>query len=403
MRAILTFLVVVHAQTLAARESVTVPPERVGLSGERLARIGAMVEAEIAAGRFPGAVALVERKGELAYYQHWGDAAPESIFRIYSMTKPITSVAVMMLHEEGRFLLSEPVSKFLPELAEPEVIVDVDLGSLDEKRSIAERAHREITVHDLLTHTSGYTYGLFDDSTVDELYVQTNLFDFDTPLAELVRKLGELPLKHQPGTVWNYSISTDVLGRLVEVVSGTTLDVFFDERILGPLGMADTGFVVPEADAARIAELYQNGAPSTRFGADFTVAKALRSGGAGLASTASDYLQFCRMLLNGGELDGARLLSRKSVEAMTSDHLGGVDHGTLSPGYGFGLGFAVATDLGGMRQLGSVGEYNWSGIAGTTFFIDPHEEMIGIFMIQNLNDLTTLRRFKALVYQAIVD
>jgi len=403
MKHLLSLLLLVLAQPLAAEELRTVTPESVGLSSERLARIGGVMKAHIDAGRFPGAVALIVRKGELAYLEHWGSTTPESIFRIYSMTKPVTSVAVMMLHEEGRFLLRDPISKFLPELAEPEVLVEVDIGSLDEKRSIAESAERKITIRDLLRHTSGYTYGFFGNTKVDQLYVQANLFDFDTPLPEFVRNLGELPLKFQPGTVWNYSVSTDVLGRLVEVVSETTLDRFFDERIFVPLRMIDTGFVVPENDRERLAVLYQNGEPSTDRGSDFTVARAMLSGGAGLVSTVGDYLNFCRMLLNDGELEGTRLLSRKSVDAMASDQLGDANHGGLPEGYGFGLGFAVATDLGRMGKLGSVGEYAWSGIAGTAFFIDPKEDMIGVFMIQNMNDLTTLAQFKALAYQAIID
>ncbi len=403
MKFLLSLLLLVCAHPLAAKELRTVSPESVGLSSERLARIGAVMKAHIGADRFPGAVALIARKGELAYLEHWGTTTPESIFRIYSMTKPVTSVAVMMLHEQGRFLLRDPISKFLPELAEPEVLVEVDMGSLDEKRSIVEPAEREITIRDLLRHTSGYTYGIFGNTKVDQLYVQVNLFDFDTPLPEFVRNLGELPLKFQPGTVWNYSVSTDVLGRLVEVVSGTPLDTFFYERIFEPLRMVDTGFVVPENDRERLAVLYQNGEPSTALGADFTAPKAMLSGGAGLVSTVSDYLVFCRMLLNGGEREGTRLLSRKSVDAMTSDQLGDIDLGGLREGYGFGLGFAVATDLGRMGKLGSVGEFAWSGIAGTAFFIDPKEDMIGIFMIQNMNDLTTLAQFKALAYQAIID
>ena len=406
MKLLPSFLLLVLAQPLAAEELRTVTPEAVGLSSERLARIGAVMQAHIDAGRFPGAVALIARRGELAYLEHWGTTTPASIFRIYSMTKPVTSVAVMMLHEEGHFLLGEPISKFLPELAKPEVLIEVDMnsiGRLDETRSIVEPADREITIRDLLRHTSGYTYGIFGNSKVDQLYVQANLFNFDTPLPEFVRDLGELPLKFQPGAVWNYSVSTDVLGRLVEVVSGTPLDTFFHERIFEPLRMVDTGFVVPADERERLAVLYQNGEPSTALGADFTVPKAMLSGGAGLVSTVSDYLGFCRMLLNGGELEGTRLLSRKSVDAMASDQLGDADHGSLPEGYGFGLGFAVATDLGRMGKLGSVGEFAWSGIAGTSFFVDPEEDMIGILMIQNLNDLTTLSRFKALAYQAIID
>ena len=233
MKFLLSLLLLVCAHPLAAKELRTVAPASVGLSSERLARIGAVMKAHIDAGRFPGAVALIARQGELAYIEHWGTTTPESIFRIYSMTKPVTTVAVMMLHEEGRFLLRDPISKFLPELAEPEVLVEVDMGSLDEKRSIAEPAEREITIRDLLRHTSGYTYG-FGNTKVDQLYVQANVFDFDTPLPEFVRNLGDLPLKFQPGAVWNYSVSTDVLGRLIEVVSGTTLDRFFDERIFEP-------------------------------------------------------------------------------------------------------------------------------------------------------------------------
>ena len=269
MKLLLSVLLLVLAQPLAAEELRTVTPEAVGLSSERLARIGAVMQAHIDAGRFPGAVALIARKGELAYLEHWGTTTPASIFRIYSMTKPVTSVAVMMLHEEGHFLLGEPISKFLPELAEPEVLVEVDMGGLGEKRSLVEPADRKITIRDLLRHTSGYTYGIFGNSKVDQLYVQANMVAFDRPLPEYVQALSELPLKYQPGTVWNYSVSTDVLGRLVEVVSESSLDRFFDERIFEPLRMVDSGFVVPEPDRERLAVLYQNGEPSTTLGGDY--------------------------------------------------------------------------------------------------------------------------------------
>jgi CubicO group peptidase (beta-lactamase class C family) len=402
MRHLVSLLLVTLVQPVAAKELVTVSPESVGLSSERLSRIETVMKGHIDSGRFPGAVALIERKGKIAYLEHWGTTTPESIFRLYSMTKPVISVAVMMLHEEGRFLLSDPVSKFIPELAEPEVLVEVDMGSLDETRSIAESAHREITIRDLLRHTSGYTYGMFDDSTVDELYRQKNVLDFTEPLAEMVDKLGELPLKYQPGTVWNYSVSTDVLARLIEVVSEKPVDVFLHERLLGPLAMVDTEFGVVDTNRERLALLYRDGAPA-RGGFDIGERQALLSGGAGLVSTVADYLRFCRMLMYQGELDGTRILSRKSVEAMTSDQLGDIDHGSLREGYGFGLGFAVATDVGRMGRLGSVGEFYWGGLAGTTFFVDPAEEMIGIFMIQNLNDFVPRDQFKALAYQAIID
>ena len=286
MKFLLSLLLLVCAHPLAAKELRTVAPASVGLSSERLARIGAVMKAHIDAGRFPGAVALIARQGELAYIEHWGTTTPESIFRIYSMTKPVTTVAVMMLHEEGRFLLRDPISKFLPELAEPEVLVEVDMGSLDEKRSIAEPAEREITIRDLLRHTSGYTYG-FGNTKVDQLYVQANVFDFDTPLPEFVRNLGDLPLKFQPGAVWNYSVSTDVLGRLVEVVSGTTRWIGFStSESSNRFKWSTPGSSYPRTIGNDLrCSIAMVGRPR-QLGDDFTVPKAMLSGGAGLVSTA---------------------------------------------------------------------------------------------------------------------
>ncbi len=412
-------------------------PATVGLSNDRLARITAAMESDVAAGRIAGALGLVARNGQVAYFEARGKAdrergvamRPDTIFRIYSMSKPITNAALMMLYEEGRFRLSDPVAKYLPELENVMVLVDKRAGerggpsgvgtllgdreepevSPDEYELV--KPNRPMTVQDLMRHTSGLTYGFSQNDLVDRMYRRARLLDFNKTLAEAVAKLGTLPLKHQPGTEFEYSVSVDVQGRLIEVLSGMALDEFLQQRVFDPLLMADTGFYVPEPKWNRLAQIYQplDGGAKIKaregeLGGRYTKKPALLSGGGGMVSTASDYLRFCQMMLNGGELDGVRLLSRKTVELMTIDHLAatGVDRGN---GYGFGLGFAVATDLARSASIGSVGEYNWGGAAGTRFWIDPQEKMIGIYMVQILphDGLFYGDVFRRLAYQAIVD
>ena len=358
---------------------------------------------------------MVLRHGKLAYTGTWGmrdvaardPAEADDIFRIFSMTKPITSVAVMMLYEEGHFFLSDPVGRYLPELA------DLPVAKLSEATSAddipTERARRPMTIQDLLRHTSGLTYGVFSNSVVDSLYSRTGALAQPT-LADMVTELGEIPLMYQPGTRWHYSLSTDVLGRLVEVVSGQSFNAFLRERIFEPLGMVDTGFHVPASEHDRFSRSYgHEGAERTLTLGDtlgFTRPPTMFSGGGGLVSTAHDYARFAQMLLNGGELDGARILGRKTIELMTVDHLpDGVPTEFLSPGWGFGLGFTVKNEAGMDGMPGSVGNYYWYGVQGTSFWVDPEEDLIGIFMIQIRpnRDITFRRQFKRLVYQAVIN
>ena len=385
-------------------------PEDVGLSTERLARLATITRDHVEAGRLPGAVILLARQGKIAYFESFGhrDRAKglamttDAIFRIYSMTKPITSVAVMMLQEEGYFQVYDPVSRYLPELAKLKVGNERTDPSTGQKTFEAVDAAREITIQDLLRHTSGFTYGNRGVAPVNRMYQEAKIGSRDDTNAELVTKLGGLPLLYQPGTRFEYGVSTDVLGRLVEVVSGTSLGQFFQERIFRPLGMRDSGFVVPPDKLGRAAQPWQRpGEPATpRF--DVGLRARYESGGGGLVSTAEDYLRFSLMLLHHGEWNGVRLLGKKTVEYMTADHLGVIPVAT--PGLGFGLGFQVRRDAGIVGIAGSVGEYGWAGNAGTLFWIDPKEQLIALYMIQvGAAERIALRnQFRSLVEQAIV-
>jgi len=397
-----------------AQGAERVRPEEVGLSSERLSRIGEFALAEMEKGRIAGAVCLVARRGHIVYFESVGKADIEedramredSIFRIASMTKPIVSLAVMMLHEEGRFLLDDPISRFIPELGKLRVAVVPEGEAVSPEALETVPAAREVTIHDLLTHRSGFTYGFINQGPVGELYRRARLLESSTT-EELVRRLAELPLVHQPGTTFEYSHSTDVLGRLVEVVSGQRLDRFLEERILLPLGMKDTKFYLSAEEADRLVTLYQRGeAPSLKpldGGRESRLVvgpKTWFSGGGGLVSTAADYYRFLQMLLNGGELEGTRLVSRKTVELMTKDHVG--KEIPIYPGYGFGLGFAVRQELGKGHSLGSEGDYTWGGIFNTVFWVDPKEELILIFLTNfSPYDLDQRWYVKTLVYQAI--
>jgi len=408
------FLLLLSLVPTLALGAERVRPEEVGLSSERLSRIGEFALAEMEKGRIAGAVSLVARRGHIVYFESAGKADIEegramredSIFRIASMTKPIVSLAVMMLHEEGRFLLDDPIARFIPELGKLRVAVVPEGEAVSPEALETVPAAREITIHDLLTHRSGFTYGFINQGPVGELYRRTRLLESSTN-EELVRKLAELPLVHQPGTTFEYSHSTDVLGRLLEVVSGQRLDRFLEERILLPLGMKDTKFYLSADEAKRLVTLYQRGeSPSLKpldGGRESRLVvgpKTWFSGGGGLVSTAADYYRFLQMLLNGGELDGTRLVSRKTVELMTTDHLG--KEIPIYPGYGFGLGFAVLQELGKGHSLGSEGDYTWGGIFNTVFWVDPKEELVLIFLT-NFSPFDRDQRWyvKTLVYQAI--
>lgn len=413
------------ATTQAQVPPQTTSPQNVGLSKERLGRIRTAMEKEIAQNRLAGGIGLVARHGMIAYFETYGMADKEAsrpmqkdaIFRIFSMTKAVTGVAVMILYEEGRFALTEPVSRYLPEFASMKVAVEkMDPVSAKQVLTHTVAAERPITILDLLRHTSGLNYTGPHNEKGELIYQRLGLNAAggnDFPLSEFVTRLAQAPLVHQPGTVWDYSFSIDVLGRLVEVVSGAPLDQFFADRILKPLRMDDTAFYVPQEKWNRLVTLYDRNADGTiKRAADAAQEGAkkkpmLLMGGAGLMSTAMDYLRFVQMLVNGGQLDGVRILSPKTVELMRSDVLGDLPKievgGLPGPGYGFGLTFAVNRGPAYTGSIVSRGEYNWGGAAGTSFWVDPQEQMVGVLMIQTMLDLGTGSLFKQLTYQAIVD
>jgi len=364
-------------------------PESVGLSSARLQRMTDTFKREVDKGTLPGATVVVARRGRIGWFdavgrQGPGSSAPmahDTIFRIFSMTKPIVSVGIMMLLEEGHFVLNDPVAKFIPEFASQKVGIE-NSGKLD-----LVPAERPTTIQDLLRHTSGLTYENTGNSLVQQLYAKARLRNRELSNAELARLVAGLPLQCQPGAEWNYSRSTDVLGRVIEVVSGQSLGTFLTERVLAPLQMAETAFHTAETNANRLAEPFAidpwNGEEVVLF--NMLERPVMESGGGGLVSTTMDYARFCQMLLNGGTLDGVRLIGRKTLELMASDHLApGVKiQGTLlPPGHGFGLGFAVRTAAGIASFPGSTGQFFWSGMGGTFFFIDPKEELFALFMSQ---------------------
>jgi CubicO group peptidase (beta-lactamase class C family) len=395
-------------------------PEDVGISSARLTRIDDFVERHLEANRFAGAVTLVARHGKIVQFEAYGlqdiengiPMAKDSVFRIYSMSKPITSVAVMILFEEGRFLLNDPLSRWLPEFEGIEVGVEEVDENTGEKVLKTVPSEREVTIRDLLRHTSGLTYGFWGTSLVDKMYLDKKVLTEDATIQDTVAKLGTIPLKHQPGTVWEYGLSTDVLGRLVEVVSGKNFDEFLQERVFEPLRMTDTGFSVPPEDVRRLATVYEPNESNTAVAPydsekmrDYAKKTTYFSGGGGLVSTAADYLRFSQMLLNGGELDGVRILGRETVELMTTDHLVGIDDRRDLGPYGFGLGFGILLDRGISGSILSEGAYGWGGLAHTGFWIDPEEALIGIFLTQILPESPLPYRdlFRPVVYQAITD
>jgi len=385
-------------------------PEEAGFSSKRLERTRQALKTDVEAKLFPGAVLLLARNGKIATYDAIGyqtraDQIPmkkDSIFRIASMSKPITTVAAMILSEENKLDIGAPVAQYLPEFK------DVKVG--------AEGAppKRPMTVQDLMRHTSGLTYGLFGNSPVDQMYRKANFFAAPS-LADMVKTIASMPLLHQPGEAWEYSVSTDVLGRVVEVASGMDLSSFVQERIAGPLKMKDTGYwVKPDA----ISRLAKPDAQSNLPFADPTQKPAVFSGGGGMFSTAGDYARFCQMMLNGGELEGVRLLSPKTVALMTSDQLPptterhtpvAIAIGAFGPvpenGTSFGLGFAVRVDPGRNPVPGSVGDYSWAGITGTFFWVDPKEKLVAVQMVQAPQPaiVTVWRQARTMVYQAMTN
>lgn len=402
---------------LLAAPLPTANPEEVGVSSQRLQRLDAAMQQAVDSGELPGVVVMLARDGKLFYSKTfgWQDKAAgvamhdNSIFRIYSMTKPIVSTAAMMLIEEGRLGLHEPVSKYIPEFAEMQVGVD---GTDANGNATFTRipAKRQITVQDLLRHTSGLTYGAFSQRTgVQKAYKEAGIWSQKWVLADFARALAKLPLQYEPGTTWEYGHSTDILGRVVEVVSGQTLDRFLSERIFKPLGMGDTAFDVPRAKHSRIAEpipdKYTGNTPQL---IDVREKATFFAGGHGLTSTAGDYLRFVQMLINGGVLDDTRLLGPRIVQYMSANHLNDTISrgGSYIPGagYGYGLGFATRLETGQSEWPGSVGEFFWAGYAGTYFWIDPQENLVAVLMSQE-----PVRRqhyrvlLRDLVYQAVID
>ncbi len=370
-----------------------------GLSSSRLKSLSEEIYRDVASARLPGAVLLVARDGQLVHAESIGKLDPKSaapmrrdaIFRIYSMTKPIVSVATMMLVEEGKFFLADPVAKYLPELSN--LKVGLEQTSADGTKILTNvPAARAMTIHDLLRHTAGLTYGFEGKSLVKDEYKKNRIDGADVPSADWIAKLAELPLQSQPGSKWEYSVATDVLGVLLERVSGQSLEALLAARIFGPLGMKDTAFSVATSNHGRIAEPFEID-PVWKIQVNLNAVRKpppRYSGGSGAVSTADDYLRFAQMLLNGGELDGVRILSPKTVHFMLADHLSGVratqPAGSVSPGprpgYGFGLGFAVRSEIGEASTLGSVGIADWNGLGGTNFWIDPKEKLAVIWMAQ---------------------
>jgi len=405
----------------AAQDYPTAKPESVGLSAERLDRISKAVQRSIDDKRIAGAVTVVMRRGQVAWIKAQGmqdreagkPMRTDSIFRICSMSKPISSAAVMILYEEGKFLLEDPVSKYLPEFKNPKVLVKPAGGT-----PYTIPATHEITIRDLLRHTSGLTYNWNGDlgAVYRDANVAHGLLPYDGTIGDNVEHLAKLPLLFNPGERWEYSLSVDVLGRLVEVVSGKSFDEFLRTRLFEPLGMKDTYFFPPENKLDRLATAYTyypdkglNRFPDTpitegtfTYSADYPYRppKKLFSGGAGLNSTATDYARFCEMMLEGGKLGNVRILSRKSVELMTHDQLG-----KIAPDQAFGLGFGIDGEKGILTELGTPGSFGWGGFFYTTFSIDPKEQMIVVFMgqLHPTGDLELDRQVHELAYQAIND
>ncbi len=398
LRFMILLLAVAHFSNGAFAEGVTAP-EKIGLSSEKLEVIDDNLRADIKNGSISGATLSVMRQGKLAYHKAFGTrgkgAAPgplktDDIFRIYSMTKPITSVGIMMLIEQGKISLNDPVAKFIPAFADTKVM---ELGEL-------YTPDNPITIADLLRHTSGIVYGFFGDTEVRAEYQKVDLYDVNQTTAEMVGKLASLPLEHQPGDAWEYSHSTDVLGRVIEVVSKKRLDQFLEEEILNPLGMKDTAFFVAEEKEGRIVEPEFQGLSDPRKEPN------LHSGGGGLMSTADDYLIFASMMLNGGLYNGKRFLKEETVTLMTQDQLENARPGNydlLTDENGFGYGFSVRLEDQGFAA-GSKGSYWWGGYAGTYFWIDPAEDLIIVFMIQQPDQRTAYRPLvRNWVYDAIID
>jgi len=440
-------LVLLLATQLAvAGDLPTSKPERQGMASDRLQRLTDFMNDAVDRGIMVGGQGMIARDGRVVYNEVYGmrdreqaePTAEDDIYRIYSMTKPIAGVALMMLHEQGLFFLDEPVARYIPELANLQVsIASAATGHVglsdgttsagaeveaDSDKSQLRPAQRQPTIRDLLRHTAGFSYGIFGNTPVDQGYVKSELL-IQPDLQQFVQVLGQQPLLDDPGNRWHYSVSVDVQGRLVEVLSGMSFGEFLQKRVFEPLGMVDTSFILPENKRDRLMQLYSPIGSSMNWETGFKLGASqqlevadpeisrqyleggvFESGGGGLLSTAADYIRFCLMMVNGGELNGTRLLSPKTVELMSRDHLGGIPAFFGRPGESFGLGFAVVEDVGQSGSLESDGNYYWGGAAGTGFWIDPEEGMVGVFMTQSVPHMTQLRsRFRLLTYQALID
>lgn len=405
-------------------EIAVTKPEAVGLSSARLERVAAWMGEQVEGGRLAGVEVIINRHGRTAFHRCAGkrdlargaDATPDTIYRIYSMTKPLTAVAAMMLYEEGRFQLDDPITRYLPAFKNQRVFSGGGYGAV-----ATEPAVRDISFRDLLTHTSGLTYGFMQATPVDAMYRarKIELPGAPEPLADIVARLAAIPLIAQPGTEWNYSIASDVLGHLIEVMSGQPFATFLREHVLVPLGMTDTDFFVPAEKAGRFAANYDRG-PDGRprliddpVTSAFLEPPAAASGGGGLVGTGRDYMRLCQMLLQRGACGQQRLLGRKTVDLMTCNHLGGDMAAMGQPrfaesnyaGIGFGLGFSVTLDPARAQIVGSAGEYAWGGMASTAFWVDPAEDMAVVMMTQLTPSSTypVRRELRVLAYQAISD
>jgi CubicO group peptidase (beta-lactamase class C family) len=386
-------------------------------SVEGLAKVSDYVRNEVATGKIPGAILLIQQHGKPVYSRNFGvrDVATElsmsadTIFRLYSMSKPVTSVAAMMLVEDGKLALTDPVSKYIPAFADLKVGVEAKDNSGKPALKL-EPLQRPITIEDLLRHTSGFTYGFYGDDVVRKLYAEADLFNADLSNAELVDRIARLPLAEQPGTRWDYGHSTDVLGRVIEIVSGKSLYQFEKERILDPLGMTETAFYVADsAKRLRVAEPMPNDreiSPTTRL-RDVMIPRKSEGGGAGMVGTVGDYARFCQMLLNGGTYQGRSFLKPETIASMASDHIGPATKIARDWAYypgatsGFGLGFAVRTSVPPNTEW-PLGEYRWDGVGGTFFFIDPADDMFVVFMVQTPSERGRIQlELKTLIYQAM--
>jgi CubicO group peptidase (beta-lactamase class C family) len=391
-----------------------VRPEKAGMCTERLSRIKPVMQRYVDDNKLPGMITMVARHGKIVHFEKYGymdkdkTMRYDAIFRIASMTKPVTSVAVMILYEEGYFQLDDPVADYIPEFRDLKVFSSIDENGIHTVDQV-----RPMTIRDLLTHTSGLT-GIGADTPVDSMYNAANLSD--GTLKEMIQKLSEIPLLYQPGTTWNYSRSTDVLGYLIETLSGKPLDMFLKERIFIPLGMDDTDFYVPKEKFERVGAVYAPDSTGIRIIMEpdtniVSIPVKFLSGNGGLYSTATDYMIFSRMLLNRGEYNGIRILGSRTVDLMTSNQISDERmpeddfFGPLMSGMGFGFGFAVLQDNRGAKITGSEGSYWWSGSGNTYFYIDPHEDMIVILMTQFVPNFyyPVFKQLRVLSYQAITD